>query len=153
MGNVWKRYVKQWRYMRGCKSIQKHVKIYNISTPLPPSPPLLHIIQMFSILLHTLSINLHIFWPVLHIFVEWYVRMRDICGKFIKKLYQLRSEVLVEREPFQKRFLVLVHLEKKKNKTSRILLSKNDNKPKMYLSEFLYILYYFYESIGIMHCA
>lgn len=92
---------------------------------------------MFSILLHTLSINLHIFWPVLHIFVEWYVRMRDICGKFIKKLYQLRSEVLVEREPFQKRFLVLVHLEKKKkNKTSRILLSKNDNKPKMYLSNF-----------------
>lgn len=105
--------------MRGCKSIQKHVKIYNISTPLPPSPPLLHIIQMFSILLHTLSINLHIFWPVLHIFVEWYVRMRDICGKFIKKLYQLRSEVLVEREAFQKRFLVLVHLEKKKKTKPR----------------------------------
>lgn len=90
MENVWKRYVKQWRYMRGCKSIQKHVKIYNIFPPTLLSL-LLHIIQMFSILLHTLCTNLHIFWRVLHIFVEWFRKNEYLRGKLIKGLYQLRN--------------------------------------------------------------
>lgn len=126
---------------------------YTTSPPPPFSPTFAYYTNVF----HTFAYTFHKFTYILTRFAyfRWMIRKNEgYLWKIYKEVVSVKKRSVSWTRAFSKTFPSLSpSRKKKKNKTSRILLSKNDNKPKMYLSEFLYILYYFYESIGIMHCA